>query len=80
MPSADDATLPAPGLVIFDCDGVLVDSERISHLVLQAMLAAHGALLAALTTPRCVASNGPPQVFGRMAALPALLGLGPRDG
>ena len=25
-------------LVIFDCDGVLVDSERISHLVLTQML------------------------------------------
>jgi HAD superfamily hydrolase (TIGR01509 family) len=25
--------LPAPGLVIFDCDGVLVDSEPASHLV-----------------------------------------------
>lgn len=34
--------MQAPGLIIFDCDGVLVDSERISHLVLQAMLAEHG--------------------------------------
>lgn len=31
-----------PQLVIFDCDGVLVDSERISHEVLQQMLAEHG--------------------------------------
>lgn len=37
--------MPAPALVIFDCDGVLVDSERISHLVLQAMLAERGATL-----------------------------------
>ena len=29
-------------LVIFDCDGVLVDSERLSHQVLQQMLAEHG--------------------------------------
>lgn len=36
---------PAPALVIFDCDGVLVDSERVSHLVLQAMLAEHGVAL-----------------------------------
>ena len=32
----------APGLVIFDCDGVLVDSERISHQVLLDMLAERG--------------------------------------
>jgi HAD superfamily hydrolase (TIGR01509 family) len=32
----------SPALVIFDCDGVLVDSERISHEVLVAMLAEHG--------------------------------------
>ncbi len=38
------ATPPGAGpvLVIFDCDGVLVDSERISHIVLQQMLAEHG--------------------------------------
>lgn len=38
MPDTSHAT----ALVIFDCDGVLVDSERASHLVLQAMLAEHG--------------------------------------
>lgn len=32
-------------LVIFDCDGVLVDSERLSHGVLQAMLAERGVQL-----------------------------------
>ena len=32
----------SPALVIFDCDGVLVDSERISHEVLVAMMAEHG--------------------------------------
>ncbi len=31
-----------PQLVIFDCDGVLVDSERISHQILQAMLRERG--------------------------------------
>jgi HAD superfamily hydrolase (TIGR01509 family) len=30
--------LPTPRLVIFDCDGVLVDSERLSHEVLRQML------------------------------------------
>jgi HAD superfamily hydrolase (TIGR01509 family) len=40
----DDRPVPrsAPGLVIFDCDGVLVDSERISHEVLLEMLAERG--------------------------------------
>lgn len=33
--------LPSP-TVIFDCDGVLVDSERLSHTVLQQMLAELG--------------------------------------
>ncbi|TDP72545.1 HAD family hydrolase [Roseateles toxinivorans] len=32
-------------LVIFDCDGVLVDSERLSHIVLQQMLEELGAPL-----------------------------------
>jgi HAD superfamily hydrolase (TIGR01509 family) len=35
-------TKPAPGLVIFDCDGVLVDSEPISNGVLAEMLAEQG--------------------------------------
>jgi HAD superfamily hydrolase (TIGR01509 family) len=34
--------VPPPDLVIFDCDGVLVDSERLSHTVLQQMLAEIG--------------------------------------
>ena len=34
-----------PALIIFDCDGVLVDSERISHIVLQQMLAERGVRL-----------------------------------
>lgn len=37
--------MQAPALVIFDCDGVLVDSERISHTVLQSLLAERGAML-----------------------------------
>lgn len=34
--------MPTPELVIFDCDGVLVDSEGISNRVLAAMLVREG--------------------------------------
>jgi HAD superfamily hydrolase (TIGR01509 family) len=34
-----------PALVIFDCDGVLVDSERLSHAVLRDMIAEYGVQL-----------------------------------
>lgn len=34
-----------PDLVIFDCDGVLVDSERITNRVMQASFARHGLVL-----------------------------------
>ena len=37
-PAAPDGPMPDPRLVIFDCDGVLVDSERLSHGVLREML------------------------------------------
>jgi HAD superfamily hydrolase (TIGR01509 family) len=37
--------MPPPALVIFDCDGVLVDSESISHAVLQSLLAERGVTL-----------------------------------
>jgi len=37
--------LQPPQLLIFDCDGVLVDSERLSHQVLCALLAEHGVQL-----------------------------------
>lgn len=36
-------SLVKPGLVIFDCDGVLVDSEPIANRVLHRLLAGHGA-------------------------------------
>jgi len=32
--TAGPAPWPAPGLVIFDCDGVLVDSERVCNQVM----------------------------------------------
>lgn len=34
--------MPLPSLVLFDCDGVLVDSERLSHAVLREMIAEYG--------------------------------------
>ena len=34
--------MPTPDLLIFDCDGVLVDSERLAHQVLLQMLAEAG--------------------------------------
>ena len=40
----------SPALLIFDCDGVLVDSERLSHAVLQEMLAEHGVVLSLQAT------------------------------
>jgi HAD superfamily hydrolase (TIGR01509 family) len=35
-------TFPTPKLIIFDCDGVLVDSERLSNQVMVDNLARHG--------------------------------------
>jgi HAD superfamily hydrolase (TIGR01509 family) len=37
--------MPTPALLIFDCDGVLVDSERLAHEVLREMLAEAGVSL-----------------------------------
>jgi HAD superfamily hydrolase (TIGR01509 family) len=37
--------MPSPALLIFDCDGVLVDSERLAHEVLCEMLAEAGVSL-----------------------------------
>lgn len=42
--------MAAPELVIFDCDGVLVDSEHLSHQVLRQMLAEHGIQLSLAAT------------------------------
>jgi HAD superfamily hydrolase (TIGR01509 family) len=70
-------------LVIFDCDGVLVDSERLSHTVLQQMLAESGVELSFEDTvlrfmgasiPTCMATVSellgdslPPDFFARFA-------------
>jgi HAD superfamily hydrolase (TIGR01509 family) len=42
---AAGATAPPPGLVIFDCDGVLVDSEPLSMRVLLGTIAEAGAVI-----------------------------------
>ncbi|ABM34900.1 HAD family phosphatase [Paracidovorax citrulli] len=41
-PSTRPGTFPSFGAVLFDCDGVLVDSEPITHRVLRAMLEESG--------------------------------------
>ena len=35
-------SMSLPSLILFDCDGVLVDSERLSHSVLREMIAEYG--------------------------------------
>jgi HAD superfamily hydrolase (TIGR01509 family) len=78
-PAPDRVLAPTvQALLIFDCDGVLVDSERLSHGVLQQMLAELGVTLSHDATverfigtslPTCVARVGellgraPPQDF-----------------
>ncbi len=66
----------SPILVIFDCDGVLVDSERLSHLVLQQMLEEYGTAITlqetlehfmGTSTERCLAVLG--SLIGRPAPL-----------
>lgn len=76
MRSAADASRPAPALVIFDCDGVLVDSERISHLVLQAMLAEHGAPMSFDEAVATFMGASMPQALARVQAL---TGVPPED-
>ncbi len=41
----DVASMEKPGLVIFDCDGVLVDSELLNNQALSELLAGHGLAL-----------------------------------
>jgi len=43
---------PPPGLVIFDCDGVLVDSEPLANRVLHRLLLARGVRISAEDTHR----------------------------
>lgn len=66
--------MAAPALIIFDCDGVLVDSERLSHEVLQGLLVEWGVHIGfeeavqqfiGLSIPGCVARVG--ELLGRPA-------------
>ncbi len=77
MPDRDRPPSPAhaqpaearPALVIFDCDGVLVDSERLSHQVLQQMLAELGVRLSFDDTVRRFIGTSQPTCMARVADL-----------
>ncbi len=56
-------------LVIFDCDGVLVDSERLSHQVLQQMLLEHGVALSFDDTVQRFIGLSHPVCLARVADL-----------
>lgn len=63
-------TMPEPiDLVIFDCDGVLVDSERLSHQVLQQMLAEQGVALGFDDTVRRFIGSSNASMLQRVAGL-----------
>ncbi len=56
-------------LVIFDCDGVLVDSERLSHVVLQQMLGEMGVTLSFEDTVSRFIGTSMPMCVARIAEL-----------
>ena len=56
-------------LLIFDCDGVLVDSERLSHAVLQQMLAEQGVHLSFDATVERFIGTSLPVCMARIAEL-----------
>ena len=58
-----------PALVIFDCDGVLVDSERLSHQVLQQMLAEHGVAISFEDAVQRFIGTSQPVCLARVAEL-----------
>ena len=63
-----------PALVIFDCDGVLVDSERLSHRVLHAMLIELGAAISPQqTVDRFIGTS----LAACLARISSLLGAAP---
>lgn len=62
--------------MIFDCDGVLVDSERLSHTVLQAMLSELGVHLGFEETVDRFIGTSMPTCLARIAEL---LGASPPD-
>lgn len=67
---------PSFTLVIFDCDGVLVDSERLSHGVLRDMLIEMGADISFDETVQTFIGTSMPTCVQRMAEL---LGCAPPD-
>lgn len=58
-------TYPRPALVIFDCDGVLVDSERVFNAVLARNLAGHGLTLDTDQSMTTFAGLAMPEVAAR---------------
>lgn len=64
-------TFPTPKLIIFDCDGVLVDSERVSNLALIDNLARHGLHLTLERSLELFVGGTMPGVMQRAIALGA---------
>lgn len=64
-------TYPIPRLVIFDCDGVLVDSEGVSNQVLVDNLARHGLTLTLKRAMELFVGSTMPGVMGRAVELGA---------
>ncbi|MEO7853630.1 MAG: HAD hydrolase-like protein, partial [Rubrivivax sp.] len=61
--------MPPVALVIFDCDGVLVDSERLSHAVLRDMLIEMGVDISFDETVQRFIGTSMPTCVQRMAEL-----------
>jgi HAD superfamily hydrolase (TIGR01509 family) len=61
--------MPAPQLVIFDCDGVLVDSEKITNRIFVAMLHKAGIYLSAEETLERFIGRSMPQCLDIMESI-----------
>ncbi|KUP93722.1 HAD family hydrolase [Tritonibacter horizontis] len=66
-------TYPRPELVIFDCDGVLVDSERVFNAVLAEDLSSRGLALTTEVSMTTFAGLAMPEVATRARAMGATL-------
>ena len=66
-------TYPRPALVIFDCDGVLVDSERVFNAVVADNLTSHGLPLSTEDSMRLFAGLAMPEVATKAQDLGAAL-------
>ncbi len=66
-------TYPRPDLVIFDCDGVLVDSERVFNAVLAEDLGRRGLVLTAEQSMQSFAGLAMPAVATKASAMGASL-------